>query len=204
MILASFRFESSHLFESALDTAMPTDSFSWLHLTDFHYGLKQQGHLWPTLRQPFLDSLAALHSQCGPWNALLFTGDLVQAGKSDEFARMQAEVLEPLWQKLQELGSGDAVLLAVPGNHDLFRPNPFDDDPAAERLLEKGGFERIEEKFWDQPGGSYRRVIHNAFAAYNEWWKADPRRAYSIRDGILPGDFSTTLSCGSRRIGIVG
>ncbi len=183
---------------------MPTDSFSWLHLTDFHYGLKALGHLWPTLREPFLDSLAALHDKCGPWKAVLFTGDLVQAGKSDEFKKMQAEVLEPLWEKLTELGSGDAVLLAVPGNHDLFRPNPADDDPAAERLLEPGGFERIEEKFWDQPAGSYRRVVNNAFAAYSEWWKGTPRRPGSIRDGVLPGDFSTTLSCGDRRIGIVG
>ncbi len=171
---------------------MPTDSFSWLHPTDFHYGLKAQGHLWPTLREPFLDSLVALHDKCGPWNAVLFTGDLVQAGKSDEFARMQAEVLEPLWRKLTELGSGDAVLLAVPGNHDLFRPNPNEDDPAAERLLEKGGFERVEGKFWDQPGGSYRRVVNNAFAAYSEWWKVAPRRPDSIladasRAGLADG-----------------
>jgi hypothetical protein len=27
---------------------MPTNSFSWLHLTDFHYGLKGQDCLWPS------------------------------------------------------------------------------------------------------------------------------------------------------------
>ena len=183
---------------------MPTESFSWLHLTDFHYGLKGQGHLWPTLRAPFLESLASLHEKCGPWDVVFFTGDLVQSGKSDEFTRLQVEVLDPLWQTLKELGSGDAVLLAVPGNHDLFRPNPFEDDAAAERLLERGGFERIEGKFWDQPPGSYRRVVNNAFAAYSAWWKAAPRRPVAIHDGILPGDFSATLACGVRRIGIVG
>lgn len=187
-----------------MGTAVPTDTFSWLHLTDFHYGLKQQGHLWPTLREPFLESLAALSEKCGPWNAVLFTGDLVQSGKSEEFSRMQAEVLEPLWEKLKELGSGDAVLLAVPGNHDLFRPNPAEDDAAVDALLDKDGFKRIEEKFWDQPAGSYRRVVNNAFAAYREWWSKAPRRADSIHDGILPGDFSTTLSCGERKIGILG
>ncbi|CAN7610466.1 tetratricopeptide repeat protein [Variovorax sp. LjRoot130] len=183
---------------------MPNKPFSWLHLTDLHYGLKGQGHLWPTLRGPFLDSLASLHEKCGPWDAVLFTGDLVQGGKADEFTRMQAEVLEPLWRKLGDLGSSNAVLLAVPGNHDLFRPNPDDDDPAAERLLEEGGFQRIQQKFWDQPDGSYRRVINNAFAAYSGWWKGTQHRPDSIREGILPGDFSTTLQCGSRRIGIVG
>jgi hypothetical protein len=80
---------------------MPTDSFSWLHLTDFHYGLKGQDCLWPTLREPFLDSLAALHERCGRWDAVLFTGDLVQSGETAQFEKMQAEVLDPLWEKLR-------------------------------------------------------------------------------------------------------
>jgi tetratricopeptide (TPR) repeat protein len=183
---------------------MTTTSFSWLHLTDFHYGLKGQECLWPTLREPFLDSLAALHERCGPWDAVLFTGDLVQSGETAQFEKMQAEVLDPLWERLRELGSGDAVLLAVPGNHDLYRPNPLDDNPAVDVLLEEGGFQRIEEKkFWDQPAGGYRRVINDAFAAYSQWWnKAAHRPAVNV--GALPGDFSTTLLCNGRRIGIVG
>src|SRR5579862_4735216 len=102
---------------------MKTDCFSWLHLTDFHYGLKGQKFLWPNLRKPFLDDLNLLHAKTGPWQAVLFTGDLVQSGKSSEFDDMQREVLDRLWGKLRELGSEDAVLLAVPGNHDLCRPD---------------------------------------------------------------------------------
>ncbi len=153
---------------------MPNDCFSWLHLTDFHYGLKGQDCRWPSLREPFLDSLAALHEHSGRWHAVLFTGDLVQSGETAQFERMQTEVLDPLWRKLEELGSGDAVLLAVPGNHDLFRPDPDDDDPAAERLLEDDGFERVRGKFWDRPAGSYRRVVTNAFGAYSQWWDEAP------------------------------
>ena len=102
---------------------------------------------------------------------MLFTGDLVQSGESAQFERMQAEVLDPLWQKLDELGSGDAVLLAVPGNHDLYRPDsdaPDFDDPPIETLLDPGGFKRVETKFWAQPGGSYRRSINDIFAAYSQ------------------------------------
>lgn len=184
---------------------MPNDSFSWLHLTDFHYGLKGQDCLWPTLREPFLDSIAALHEKCGPWDAVLFTGDLVQAGKSEEFKKFQADVLEPLWQKLAELGSGHAVLLAVPGNHDLYRPNPAEDDAAVDVVLDHGGFERIKTKFWDQPTGTYRRVVNTAFAAYCEWWEAAPHRPNSVRDGTLPGDFSVTVKTkGGHNIGIIG
>lgn len=183
---------------------MPTDTFSWLHLTDFHYGLKGQGCLWPNLREPFLDSLAALHERCGPWDAVFFTGDLVQSGESAQFNELQTEVLDPLWQKLGELGSGNAVLLAVPGNHDLYRPDPRDDDPAAERLLEPDGFERVKDKFLDQPAGSYRRVIGHVFAAYRQWWEKAPHRPGKLQAGALPGDFSATLERNGRRIGIVG
>ena len=183
---------------------MTASSFSWLHLTDFHYGLKGQDCLWPTLREPFLDSLAPLHERCGPWDAVLFTGDLVQSGETAQFEKMQAEVLEPLWEKLRELGSGDAVLLAVPGNHDLYRPNPKEDNAAIDALLEKDGFQRIEAKFWDQPTGQYRRVINDAFAAYSQWWDKAPHRPSGVKAGALPGDFSATLQHGGRRIGIVG
>ncbi|HEX8690897.1 MAG TPA: tetratricopeptide repeat protein [Longimicrobium sp.] len=183
---------------------MPPNSFSWLHLTDFHYGLKGQDCLWPTLREPFLDSLASLHEKCGPWDAVLFTGDLVQSGESAQFEKMQAEVLDPLWEKLRELGSGDAVLLAVPGNHDLYRPDPNEDNAAIDVLLDKDGFGRIEEKFWDKPAGPYRRVINDAFAAYSEWWEKAPHRLGDVKIGVLPGDFSATIQIGERHIGIVG
>jgi tetratricopeptide (TPR) repeat protein len=183
---------------------MPKSAFSWLHLTDLHYGLKGQGHLWPTLREPFLDSLADLHKRSGPWDAVLFTGDLVQSGESAQFEKMQTEVLNPLWKRLEELGSGDAVLLAVPGNHDLYRPNPHQDNAAIDVLLEKDGFQRIEEKFWDRPTSPYRRVISDAFAAYSQWWKDAPHRAGDVKAGILPGDFSVTIERDGQRIGIVG
>lgn len=183
---------------------MTKTSFSWLHLTDLHFGLKGQDCLWPNLRQPFLDDLAEQHRQSGPWDAVFFTGDLVQQGKSAEFNAMQQEVLDRLWGKLDELGSGHAVLLAVPGNHDLFRPDPKQDNAAVDTLLEVGSFKRIESKFWENPSGTYRTVIKDAFAAYSEWWQAAPHRAPGVVTGILPGDFACTLSCGDKSIGIVG
>lgn len=178
--------------------------FSWLHLTDFHYGLNGQACLWPNLRQPFLDSLVALHELCGPWDVVFFTGDLVQSGEAAQFKRMQIEVLEPLWQRLAELGSGDALLLAVPGNHDLYRPKASDDDPAMDRLVEPGGFQRIAAKFWDQPAGTYRRAIANAFAAYAEWWDGAPRRPVGVIGGALPGDFAVSIERDKLRVGVVG
>ncbi len=184
---------------------MSSESFSWLHLTDFHFGLNGQKFLWPNLRQPFLDDLADLHQRSGPWQAVLFTGDFVQQGKSEEFREMQKEMLDRLWEKLRELGSGEAVLLGVPGNHDLYRPDHNEDNPALDTLLEKDGFSRVAAKFWGSPTGAYRRVIDDAFGAYCEWWKDAPHRPKAhVTPGILPGDFACTLEYGGRRIGIVG
>ncbi len=168
---------------------MGAENFSWLHLTDFHYGLKGQDSLWPTLRGPFLDDLEKLHKLAGPWHAVLFTGDFVQSGDPTQFEEMQREVLDRIWSKLRDLGSGDAVLLAVPGNHDLRRPDQKDDNAARDTLLQKDGFDAIAEKFWSNPAGGYRRVIDNAFAAYQNWWNeceaapeiiASPRVSYPV------------------------
>jgi hypothetical protein len=179
--------------------------FSWLHLTDFHFGLKGQNCLWPTLREPFLEDLTKLHDLSGPWNSVFFTGDFVQSGSAEQFAEMQSAVLDRLWEKLRELGSGDAVLLAVPGNHDLERPDPKVDDPAVDGLLNAINFDAIAEKFWNTPDGAYRRVITSAFAAYSGWWKQTTHRPNSdFREGLLPGDFACTLPCGEYRIGIIG
>ncbi|MBV5273957.1 MAG: metallophosphoesterase, partial [Lamprocystis purpurea] len=183
---------------------MSTDSFSWLHLTDLHYGLKGQDCLWPNLRQPFLEHLGALHDRCGPWDAVFFTGDLVQSGESAQFERMEADVLGPLWERLADLGSRDAVLLAVPGNHDLHRPDPDDDDAAVDTLLRHDGFQGIAGKFWDKPNCCYRRVIQDAFAAYSQWWEHNSRRPAGVTAGTLPGDFAVTIDRGDLRIGIVG
>jgi len=180
---------------------MADETFSWLHLTDLHFGLKGQKGLWPNLREPWLDDLGALHDRSGPWDVVLFTGDLVQRGTSEEFRAMQAEVLERLWERLEALGSGGARLLAVPGNHDLYRPT--DEDAAAETLL-SGGFSRVAQKFWSLPDGPYRRVVSGAFGAYNEWWRQEARRPKALREGALPGDFVATLEAGGHRIGIMG
>lgn len=178
------------------------ERFNWLHLTDLHYGQAGQRPLWPNVREAFFEDLRRLHDSAGPWHAVLFTGDLVQSGNTDEFARMETEVLGRLWKELAALGSGDAVLLAVPGNHDLLRPRL---SAAVRQMAGPGGFAAVEEEFWGEPDGEYREVIDRAFTSYGIWWRDVPhRRQLSVTDGFLPGDFATTLEVGSHRLGIVG
>lgn len=181
------------------------DAFRWLHLTDLHWGQTGQRHLWPEIRKRFLEDLARLHPKTGAWDAVLFTGDLVFRGDLDEFAELDGELFGPLWKFFHELGS-NPVLLTVPGNHDLKRPNEKDDDAAVDRLLEPEGYQKVAEKFWANQNNQYRRAVDHTFEAYEAWIKDRPySQGHPIHPGALPGDFSTTLTTvGGRRIGIVG
>lgn len=179
------------------------DAFNWLHLSDLHWGQTGQKHLWPSVRKAFFDDLEKLHAKCGPWHAVLFTGDLVQKG--EQFDAMEETVLKPLWERLRELGS-DPVLLAVPGNHDLQRPDGKTYEAAVDMLLAQSGFQQIAKKFWHKPKCHYRKVIDKAFAQYRTWFGKRPFcKSVDIKNGLLPGDFSATIATdGGHRVGILG
>ena len=161
------------------------DAFRWLHLTDLHWGLTGQKHLWPTIREKFFEDLGRLHAVTGPWDAVLFTGDLVQKGDPAEFSQLDESVLGPLWNRFRELDS-NPVLLTVPGNHDLKRPGAkARKTPTIRWLLEPDGFQKIAEEFWNDRRSPYRRAIDSAFKAYQTW--STLRTARPIR--------STPASC---------
>ena len=97
-------------------------SFGWLHFTDLHQGLDAQGWLWPGVREILFADLEKLHERCGPWDFVLFSGDLTQHGKPEEFEQLN-RTLAHIWDHLKTLGS-EPSLLTVPGNHDLVHPAP--------------------------------------------------------------------------------
>lgn len=186
-------------------------SFNWLHLTDLHFGLREQAPLWPNVREVLWNDLARLHDKSGPWNAVLFTGDLVQSGSENEFKELENKVLGPLWEHLSKLGSKEAVLLAVPGNHDLVRPDVEKKVKAALRLmLQKNGFVDFREEFWSDPSCEYREIVTTAFANYRTWSEKNNRtKGITIKPGILPGDFVASINLqtggsGPLKIGIAG
>ncbi len=179
-------------------------AFNWLHLTDLHLGThpgtNTQAHLWPNVRDAFFADLTELHQQCGPWDVVLFTGDLVQRGDEAEFEQLD-HLFDQLWSHLNKLGS-TPVLLAVPGNHDLTRPKKT----SAVRTLNRWHDEpEIQPEFWQDPESEYREVITQAFANYQRWWRNTPlRQSLTIEEGLLPGDFSVSWHKDGLSIGLVG
>ena len=185
-------------------------SFSWLHLSDLHFGLAGQAPLWPNVREAFFNDLTKAHESWGPFDAVFFTGDLVQSGKQEEFLGLETQFLSPLWAKLRELGSHDTVLITVPGNHDLLRPDSKKPTAALRQLLRQDGFQEIAEEFWSDQGCEYRTIVNNAFENYQKWSSRHPyKKCVEMREGVLPGDFLASLTLPSAdgdalRIGIVG
>ena len=175
-------------------------SFGWLHFTDLHQGLDAQGWLWPGVREILFADLEKLHDRCGPWDLVLFSGDLTQRAAPEEFARL-SQTLAQLWAHLKALGSTPS-LLAVPGNHDLVRPDPR--RPESLVLARWPNFPEVQVEFWRDKTSPYRQLVDQAFANYSAWEQQQPFCALQRKYGMLPGDFSSVVTRGDLRLGIVG
>jgi hypothetical protein len=174
-------------------------SISWLHLTDLHLGMKEQIRLLPNIQSKFFSDLKIVHDKCGPFDLVLFTGDVVQEGDSAEFEKATA-FLGQLQDLLHRLGSKNCELLVVPGNHDLQRPR----GRSAVRFLTewKDHNKDLQAEFWSDPASTYREIVNEAFRNYEQWWAG--YRPQFANAGLLPGDFSYTFRKNDARIGIVG
>ena len=178
--------------------------FNWLHLTDLHWGMKGQDDYWPQAEQKFFDDLAYLIKKLkvGPLDLVLFTGDLTQSGDEKQFQELD-KLLKRFWDKLSAMGSKPR-LLAVPGNHDLVRPdNPT--DPTLITLMHLWEKSEVQGPFWDNPMSDQRRLVEKAFTNYSQWWESTSiHKPESYSKGILPGDFAATVEKEGVELGIVG
>ena len=183
---------------------------SWLHLSDLHSGMEEQECLWPNFREKFYQDLKKIHRQSGPWDIILFTGDLTQRGSGKEFyGTGQSSLnfkLEGLLKKISDLNSSP-ILIAVPGNHDLVRP-----DSSLAGVVALGFWhqkKRIQKLFWKDKKNEYRQTVEKAFRPYSTWvrkWRKEhplPSN-FVFRKGSLPGDFSLSIEKNGYRLGIVG
>jgi WD40 repeat protein len=176
--------------------------FNWLHLTDLHLGMSGSEDLWPNVEDDFFEDLAFLTNRVGSLDLVLFTGDFVQRGSHDEFERI-GRLLQGFRDKLRATGS-DPVFLAVPGNHDLVRPNNTQ-DPALVALMSSWDDADVQNSFWEDSTSPHRKIVNEAFANYVEWWQnASVPKPEVYTDGMLPGDFSATIEKDGAKIGVVG
>jgi hypothetical protein len=180
-------------------------------------GQTDQDHLFPNIKEEFWADVDKYtdDQRAGSIDLILFSGDLVQRGATDEFDRFEELMLDVRAQ----LAPG-AVFLAVPGNHDLVRPKAADSAVAGlMQLWSASSTEEasVQDLFWKDATSSQRRVVEKAFANYTDWWQRsvlnpakagpdlEPRVHLSdLVAGLLPGDFRATITKGDIRLGIVG
>jgi predicted phosphodiesterase len=162
--------------------------------------MAQQSALLPGVRARFFDDLRSIYEKSKPWDLVIFTGDLTCKGSAEEFEKVD-EFLTRLWDCFRELGAKPS-LLAVPGNHDLTRPDPR--IPWV-RLLKNdwNTDQEIRNDFWTNPESGYRKTITEAFENYVRWWE-DTQFKLPAQAGELPGDFSAVLKNEGASLGIVG
>ncbi len=177
----------------------------WLHITDLHCGMSEGKRLWPNVKERFFEDLAYVHERSGPLDLVLFTGDLTQRGSAENFKELDEE-LDELWAELEGLGSRPS-LVAVPGNHDLVRP---DAKKAAVKAMRAWHDDKdIRDEFWRDASGEYRGVVSEAFKEYASFTERFVARhpwptGYTVTKGALPGELSVSFEKGGVRYLLVG
>ncbi len=179
--------------------------FNWLHISDLHWNDKRLKYKWSQVSEEFYDDLEKVHTSTGPFDVVIFSGDLTQSGKKEEFDRV-IEKLDEIFKKLVSLGSKNVKFLCVPGNHDLAR---VEDDPTKKQEIIdlKRWFEndKLEAEFFDKPGSPARVFINKSFREYSEFINQCKLLFPAIHQpGVLPGDFSATFDKDGVKIGVVG
>jgi predicted MPP superfamily phosphohydrolase/tetratricopeptide (TPR) repeat protein len=181
-------------------------SIGLLHFSDLHVGTQGLNAEWPTIEDALFTDLEGIYKDAGPWDLVVFTGDLAFKGHRKEFESAHA-FLTGLWAKFRELGCTPR-LVAIPGNHDLAWP----EDDWTQSLLSEWGDVATREDFWGKDSRGYRKRVRKAFREYERWWDAlsidvetaDVPALELTHKGYLPGDFSATLEKDGIKLGVLG
>lgn len=174
-------------------------SVRWLHLSDLHLDADTHWR-WHWLKDTLFPDLKRLHPKAGPWDLVIFTGDLSMTGRLEEFLVVD-EALNDLWSLFEKLQPGHVpLLLAVPGNHDLVRPS----DVSARGPLFLDELEIASMYQQSNQSGSVAARCKAAFLGYQSWWESSSLRPSKLQSGLFPGDFTASLKLRNVRLGIVG
>ncbi|UVL13252.1 metallophosphoesterase [Pseudomonas atacamensis] len=176
---------------------------SWLHLSDLHAGMDGQPRLWPSLKHSLFADLKNLHRTNGPWDFVVFSGDLTQKGSKEDYRNL-SEVLKELWAIFQDLGFNPS-LFCVPGNHDLVRPPKYQPEAMVlEEWWEKTG--DFHSNFW-KAESPFLKSTNNNFDNYTNWISTLPSLGINnigTTTGIIAGDCAGTVTIDNIKIGVIG
>ena len=185
------------------------DTIRWLHISDLHVGASG-ADLWKQVRRDLLGHLKrTLDEPGGPdLDVVLVTGDLACNGTRSEY-----DELDRLLDSIRKTAGRDLPVLAVPGNHDVARPQTAKDRGPYRwlRSYRKDDDEDAVENrrhLWQEKDGA---PIVGLFTEYAAWWaRSGARPGQGIvrtvhPSPVVPGDFSAVLeSAGGLRLEVLG
>jgi hypothetical protein len=150
------------------------------------------------MQEEWEKSVRAVAERLGPPDLLLISGDLAHRGAPEEYQRVD-RLLDTVLGWLREAAGAasgpEPLIVAVPGNHDLQRPQGR--EAFAYRVLDRydqgAGDEDVrilDEELWERRDASF---VAPLFAGYQEWFRRrllpDLERRAAIHLSHFPGDF---------------
>ncbi len=182
---------------------MQEKKYRWLHFSDLHLGMNDQTPLWSNLKHHLYDDLPRLFESTGPWDLVIFSGDIVQSGSVEEYVDAKNALIE-LWAEFAKLDC-NPKFFAVPGNHDLARPSR----KSMEVMLLRDWHIKpvVRDEFLKDASCAYRSVVNLAFSNFDCWYAGLPQvgiHTLQCEKGLLSGDQAVTVDLEDSRIGIVG
>lgn len=184
-----------------------SQTFRWLHLTDLHWGPSNTHQKdWPSIYDELKKDIERMEQpdRCGgSWDAIFFTGDLVDRGNPEEFRDLNQKVLSQLLEDLAERNS-KPVLIPAPGNHDLRRPRVTKEK--SEKIFD-WKFENFERVRNNETDSEEWKLVNDAFSPYEAWLEHEAPSTFLKNDkfkkGVLPGEYAITLEKGSFSLGVM-
>ncbi len=142
----------------------------WLHLSDLHAG-GPGAALHHEMIDELADEITTMAKRVGPPDLIFFTGDLAYHGVAEEYAQVD-DLLGRIhrWLAATHPDAPAPLLFAVPGNHDLARPQgrkareyhilpDYDDGNAP-------GIRELRDELWKQRDVSFISELFNDFMAW--------------------------------------
>ncbi len=101
-------------------------AYTWLHLSDIHMGCRGK-EIRKQVDAEFKPHLQGMVQRLGAPDMILLTGDLAFSGKEEEYKQLDAFLADLTgWIREVEPDASQPILVPVPGNHDLARPDKDD------------------------------------------------------------------------------
>lgn len=178
----------------------------WLHLSDLHLGCRGE-ELWWQVHEEFETSIREKTRELGAPDLVLSTGDLTFSGEPEHFEQIDMFLEELLGWIREEAPGAEPLLVTVPGNHDLHRPERAFEYQVLETYhdLDFSAGQELDGTLWEDGDASF---IEPLFSGYREWFKRRILPELEKRSRLtlshFPGDFSIEVDLDGFPLVLVG